>query len=95
VRIEHEPITDANRDAATSGADLSEEEYEVVLHEEEVVIGKRAVPKERVRLGKDTVIEQREVSEGVRKEQVELVDGEGEPAEGRDGARGTDAGIER
>jgi uncharacterized protein (TIGR02271 family) len=95
VRIEREPITDANRDAATSGADLSEEEHEVVLHEEEVVVEKRAVPKERVRLDKDTVTEQREVSEGVRKEQVELIDGEGEPAAGRDGARGTDDGAKR
>jgi uncharacterized protein (TIGR02271 family) len=95
VRIEREPITDANRDAATSGADLSEEEHEVVLHEEEVVVEKRAVPKERVRLDKDTVTEQREVSEGVRKEQVELIDGEGKPAEGIDGVRGTDAGITR
>ena len=34
-------------------ADLSEEEHEVVLHEEEVVVEKRAVPKERVRLDKD------------------------------------------
>jgi uncharacterized protein (TIGR02271 family) len=95
VRIEREPITDASADAATSGADLSEEEHEVVLHEEQVVVDKRAVPKERVRLDKDTVTEQREVSEGVHKEQVELIDGEGEPAEGLDGVRGTDAGVKR
>ena len=50
VRVEREPITDANRDAATSGADISEEEHEVVLHAEEPVVEKRAVPKERVRL---------------------------------------------
>ena len=95
IRVEREAITDANRDAATSGADLSEEEHEVVLHEEEVVVDKRAVPKERVRLDKDTVTEQREVSEQVRSEQVELIDAEGEPAEGLDGARGTDEGINR
>ena len=93
VRVEREPITDANRDAATSGADLCEEEHEVVLHAEEVVVDKRAVPKERVRLDKDTVTEQREVSEGVRKEQVELIDADGQPAEGLDGARGTDDGV--
>jgi uncharacterized protein (TIGR02271 family) len=95
VRVEREPITDANRDAATSGADLSEEEHEVVLHEEEVVVDKRAVPKERVRLDKDTVTEQREVSEDIRSEQVELIDSDGEPAEGRDGQRGTDEGIKQ
>ena len=75
LRVEREPITDANRDAAGSGADLSEEEHEVVLHEEEVVVDKRTVAKERVRLDKDTVTEDQQVSEGVRKEQVELIDG--------------------
>jgi uncharacterized protein (TIGR02271 family) len=95
VRIEREPITDANAGDAMDGPAISEEEHEVVLHEEEVVVEKRAVPKERVRLDKDTVTEQREVSEGVRKEQVELIDGAGEPAEGRDGVRGTDDGVDR
>ena len=37
VRVEREPITDRNRDRATAGPDISEEEHEVVLHEEEVV----------------------------------------------------------
>src|SRR5215204_3589235 len=55
VRVEREPITDANRDAATSGPDISEEEHEVILREEEPVVEKRVVPRERVRLDKDTV----------------------------------------
>jgi len=42
-----------------------------VLHEEEVVAEKRAVPKERVRLEKDTVTDQQQVSEEVRKERIE------------------------
>ncbi|MEO8969111.1 MAG: PRC and DUF2382 domain-containing protein [Solirubrobacteraceae bacterium] len=71
VRIEREPITHANRDQATSGADISEEEHEVVLHEEEPVVEKRVVPKERVSLGTETVTEDREVSEEVRKEQID------------------------
>jgi uncharacterized protein (TIGR02271 family) len=71
VRIEREPITDANVDQATSGPDISEEEHEVVLHEDEVVTEKRAVPKERVRLDKDTVTDEETVSEEVRKEQIE------------------------
>ena len=74
VRIEREPITDANRDQAVSGADLSEEEHEVVLHEDEVVVEKDTVAKERVRLGTETVTEDREVSEEVRKEQIETED---------------------
>ena len=75
VRVEREPITDANRDQALSGPDISEEEHEVVLHEEEPVVEKRAVPKERVRLGVETHQDEREVSEQVRKEQIDLDDG--------------------
>jgi uncharacterized protein (TIGR02271 family) len=71
VRVEREPITDANRDQATSGADISEEEHEVVLHEEEPVVEKRVVPQERVRLDKRTISDEREVSEEVRKEQID------------------------
>ena len=62
VRVEREPITDANRDAAMSGPDISEEEHEVVLHEEEVVAEKRAVPKERIRLEKDVNTDEETVS---------------------------------
>jgi uncharacterized protein (TIGR02271 family) len=72
VRVEREPITDANLDAATSGPAISEEEHEVTLREEEPVIEKRAVPKERVRLGTETVTDQRQVAEEVRKEQIEV-----------------------
>jgi len=76
VRVEREPITDANAGAATEGPAISDEEHEVVLHEEEVVAEKRAVPKERIRLDKDTVTEEQQVSETVRKEEID-VDGEG------------------
>jgi uncharacterized protein (TIGR02271 family) len=93
VRLEREPITDANVGDATSGADLSEEEHEVVLHEEEAVVEKRVVPKERVRLDKDVTESEETVSDTVRKEQVEMLDADGEPREGRDGRRGTDEGI--
>jgi uncharacterized protein (TIGR02271 family) len=78
VRVEREPITDANRDDALDGPEISEEEHEVVLHEEEVVMDKRTVPKERVRLDKDTVTEERDVSETVRKEQIEALDADGQ-----------------
>jgi uncharacterized protein (TIGR02271 family) len=95
VRVEREPITDATIGDATSGPELSEEEHEVTLHEEGVVAQKRVVPKERVRLDKDVEVDQRHVTETARKEQVELVDADGEPAQGLDGERGTDAGIAR
>ena len=42
-----------------------------MLHEEELVTEKRAVPKERVRLDKQTVTDDQTVSEEVRKEQIE------------------------
>lgn len=71
VRIEREPITDENADQAMSGADISEEEHEVVLHEEEPVVEKRTVPKERVRLDTETVTDEREVSDEIRKEQID------------------------
>jgi uncharacterized protein (TIGR02271 family) len=71
VRIEREPITDANRDAAMSGGELTDEEHEVVLHADEVVVDKQVVPQERVRMGKDTISEEREVTEEVRKERID------------------------
>ena len=75
VRVEREPITDANRGAAQSGPAISEEEHEVVLHAEQAHVEKEAVPVERVRMDKETVTEQQTVSDDVRKEQIE-VDGD-------------------
>ena len=72
VRVEREPITDANLDAATSGPELSEAEHEVILREEEPVVEKRVVPKERVRLDKETVAGEEQVAEELRKERVEV-----------------------
>ncbi len=71
VRLEREPITDANMGQATSGRELSEEEHEVTLSAEEPIVEKRVVPKERVRLDKDVVSEQQTVSDEVRKEVIE------------------------
>jgi uncharacterized protein (TIGR02271 family) len=74
VRVEREPITDANRDQAVDGPEISDEEHEVVLHEEVPVVDKQTIPKERVSLQKDTLTEEREVSEEVRKERIETED---------------------
>jgi uncharacterized protein (TIGR02271 family) len=79
VRIEREPITDANVGNALDGPAISEEEHEVVLHAERPVVEKEAVPVERVRLDKETVVENETVSEGLRKEEIEV-----------DGIAGTD-----
>jgi uncharacterized protein (TIGR02271 family) len=74
VRVEREPITDANLNAATSGPDISEADHEVVLREEELVVEKRVVPRERVRLDKETVTDEERVAEELRKEQIDLDD---------------------
>jgi uncharacterized protein (TIGR02271 family) len=71
VRIEREPITDANVGAATDGPNLSEEEHEVTLTEERPVVEKETVPVERVRLTKEQVTDQQNVSADVRHEEIE------------------------
>jgi uncharacterized protein (TIGR02271 family) len=74
ARLEREPITDANAGAAMDGPEISEDEHEVVLREEEPVVEKRTVPKERVRLDTEVETEQREVSETVRREEIDADD---------------------
>jgi uncharacterized protein (TIGR02271 family) len=71
VRVEREPITDANAIDALDGPTISEEEHEVVLHAERPVTQTEAVPVERVRLDTETVTEQQQVSGEVRKERIE------------------------
>jgi len=76
VRLEREPVTDANRDAAYSGPEFTESEHEVTLTAERPVVQTETVPVERVRLGKETVTDEETVRGEVRKEQVELDDSE-------------------
>jgi Domain of unknown function (DUF2382) len=64
---QREPITEENVDAAMAGPEISTGEHEVVLHEEVPAVEKRVVPKERVRLEKETHTEEEEISEQVRK----------------------------
>jgi stress response protein YsnF len=75
ARLEREPITDENIDEAMSGPDLSEDEHEVILHEERPVVTTETVPKERVRVTKDTEVVEQPVEAEVRKERIEA-DGE-------------------
>jgi uncharacterized protein (TIGR02271 family) len=72
VRLERTPITDENRDAATSGPEISDEEHEVVTHGEVPTVDKNVVAKERFSLGKETVRDEASIDEDVRKEQVDL-----------------------
>jgi stress response protein YsnF len=55
-----------------SGPTISEAEHEVTLHGERPVVEKEAVPVERVRLDKESVSDQEQISETVRKEQVDV-----------------------
>lgn len=72
VHVTREPITEDNMGDALSGGDLTEEEHEVTLHADQVVTDKETVPVERIRLDTETVTEQQEVTEDVRKEQIEF-----------------------
>jgi len=74
VRVEREPITDANVDNAMEGPAISEEEHEVVLHEERPVVATEAVPVERVKMGTETVTDQEQVTGEVRKEVIDVDD---------------------
>jgi uncharacterized protein (TIGR02271 family) len=69
--VETEPVTDANLGQALDGPEISEEEHEVVLHEERAVAETVTEPVERVRLGTETVQDEETVSGEVRKEHVE------------------------
>jgi uncharacterized protein (TIGR02271 family) len=71
VRVEREPIDEGNVNQALDGPEISEEEHEVVLHEERAVVDKEVVPKERVRLSTDEQTEQETISETLRKERIE------------------------
>ena len=69
LRVQREPIP-----AGEGGTDdkLSADERTIELREEQPVVDKRVVPKERVRIGKEVVRDEEHVSEPVRKEEVEV-----------------------
>jgi len=70
VRVVREPVADGELRGRTG--ELGDEEREVVLHEERPVIGKETVAVERVGLETETVRGEENVTETVRKEQVEV-----------------------
>jgi stress response protein YsnF/sporulation protein YlmC with PRC-barrel domain len=87
VRLEEEPVEEPTAGEPTGppeGGEAASAEggAEVLLREEEVVIQKRVVPRERVRLTKEVVTEERPVSGEVRKEQVEVDDRDVGPSSG-------------
>lgn len=71
ARIEREPVDSSNIDEAMSGPEISEDEHEVTLHEERPVADTEVVPKERVRMDKETRTDEETVSGDLRKERIE------------------------
>lgn len=77
ILIEHEPLDDDRDNQALEagsgpgGTGGSTVKHEMVLHEEQIFIEKRIVPVERVRLVVETVTTQQQVSEQLRKEQID------------------------
>ena len=72
---QREPIPAGEGDG---DAEVSADERTIELREEQPVVDKRVVPKERVRIGQEVVRDQEHVSEPVRKEQVEVEQPDGE-----------------
>jgi stress response protein YsnF len=93
VRLEREPITEANRGDALAGPEISEAEHEVVLHEERPVVETRAEPVERVRLTTEEHVEEETVGGDVRKERIEAEIPERHIGEGED--KGDEGGDTR
>jgi uncharacterized protein (TIGR02271 family) len=72
VHVEHEPITEANRERAMSGPEIAEAQHEVTLHPERPVVEKETVPVERVRLSVEEQVDEETVRAEVRKERIEV-----------------------
>ena len=71
AHVTREPINES-----VSGAEIGTEEVEMSLHHEEAVVQKDTVAKERVSLAKDIETETETVRDEVRKERVEVVEGD-------------------
>jgi len=89
VSVERVPVV--GREAAPG--EIGEEEIVVPVVEDEVVVGKRAVVKEEIRVRKDVVHDEEVVEADVRKEEVDIEDSTehgGRPGgtAGRDAERG-------
>ncbi len=79
VRIEREPITEADR---AEGGRIGEEEQEMTLHSEQAHVEKESVPVEKVHLEKERVTEEETLSDEVRKERFEIDEEGGSPGGG-------------
>ena len=78
VRVEYEPIS-AQSDSGRSEHPADGGDGWMVLYDEEVVLTTRRVPRERVRLRTHSITEDREITEVLRKERIEVARGDQTP----------------
>src|SRR5919107_3096584 len=97
VSVDRVPVNEEG-----TGAEIGEDEISMPVVEDEVVVEKRPVVKEEIRVRKDVVQDEEVVEEDVRKEEIDVEDRTerlGGRAEGRRGVEGeterTTAGSER
>ena len=84
VDIERVPVEGESREASTATeADIGEDEVVLQVFEEEVIVSKRVVLKEEIRLRKRVTWDEETVEVDLRKEEVEVDD-----QSGRDGPQG-------
>ena len=70
--IEREPLAEGAGTPVADTAFAEEGAVDFVLHAEEPVVTKRLVPVERVRLRRNTIVEEERITDTVRKEHVEV-----------------------
>src|SRR5215217_1258003 len=88
VSVERVPVE--GREA--SGAEIGEDEIVMPVTEEEVVVEKRPVVKEEIRVRKDVVEDEEVVEEDVRKEEVDVEDATTTRGRSRDAGLGDETG---
>ncbi|MCX5401452.1 PRC and DUF2382 domain-containing protein [Streptomyces sp. NBC_00102] len=91
VRVVREPLAPGEK--VTGQTSIGEQDVEVTLHAERATVRKEAVAVERVRLERDRVTEQKEVSAEVRKEKIDYADGM-DTGTGKNMGTGKDTGGE-
>src|SRR5215207_9911525 len=88
VSVERVPVE--GREA--SGAEIGEDEIVMPVTEEEIVVEKRPVVKEEIRVRKDVVEDEEVVEEDVRKEEVDVEDATTTRGRSRDAGLGDETG---
>jgi uncharacterized protein (TIGR02271 family) len=74
IRVEREPLSDADTGAAGADPQIGEKESATILYEERPMVLKEVHPMTRVRLGKEVITGEETVSDEVRKEVIEPED---------------------